>query len=529
MKPLRIRWIVLIGILCCVVLSVSAQASAPRFNMSYLYFGSPSSYLNAVDASRGSLTELSPSYFDLNADGSLKLNASLSTEFIQQMHQQKRTVVPFLSNHWNQEMGIAALDNRDELTDQIAEAVEKYQLDGIHVDLENLTHLHKQSYYEFVKLLRDKIPKEKTVAVAVAANPYGYTTGWQGSYDYEKLGKVADYLMIMAYDEHYEGGSPGAVTSLPFAKKSIDYALRYVPAEKVVLGIPFYGRIWSDQGSLMTGQGVPGTQIAKLIESYDGVVTFDSTSRSAVAHITLDANDKKPSIGGKTLTAGSYSIWFENEQAMKELLLLVEQYNLKGTGSWSLGQEMNQTWDYYSLWLNGLPFADAQGHWAMQEIVSIARAGIMTGMTSHSFAPDRSLTRAEAAVTLVRMLNLPTAPANTPDFVDTASHWARNEIRTAQYHGLVTGFDSQRFAPDAPMTRQEMAVLLDRAFSSLSSSPTMQNSFPDVTMQQNAWSYDAILRLSTAGILQGFPDGSFRPQDQVTRAQMVSMIQKLPS
>lgn len=510
-------------------MTVSASSVQEKaFNMSYLYFGNPASYVSIVDQAQGSIDEISPNYFELNSNGSLKDSINIDKGFVQQMHNRTIKVVPFLSNHWNQDLGIAALHNRELLTDQIAAAVQEYDLDGIHIDLENLTHAERQNYYELVKLLREKIPKEKTLAVAVAANPYAYTTGWQGSYDYEKLASVADYIMIMAYDEHYEGSRPGPVASLDFAKKSIMYALRYAPAEKIVLGVPFYGRIWGDSGKPPYGQGVSDAQIQVLIQAYHGVVTYDDVSQAAVAQIKIPSNSKKPTVGGKTLTEGTYFIWYENESSKKELLTLVKEYKLKGTGSWSLGQETKQTWDYYSLWLNGFYFVDVQGHWAMQDILSSARSGIMNGVSASSFAPDRSLTRAETAVILVRMLRLPAAPTETSAFSDTSLHWAKQEIASAQYSGLLNGRGDNLFYPDSPISRQEMAVLLDRAISSQTYLPSPKSPFTDVSSNdQTSWSYDAILHLSEAGILQGYPDGTFRPNDLLTRAQMTAIINKM--
>lgn len=512
--------------LCCFLAALalfSVSASAGRFNMTYLYFGSPSAYVQRVEQARGALDEISPNYFNLNEDGTLNVTDSGISNFVSQMHARGIRVVPFLSNHWDRALGIKALENREQLADQIAQAVKQYNLDGINVDIENVTHLHRDDYSRFVELLRRKLPKDKVVAVAVAANPYGLTTGWHGSYDYARLAKSADYLMLMSYDEHYQGGEPGPVASLSFMERSIQYALKYAPAEKLVLGFPFFGRIWSDQGTLMKGHGLSETQIQSLAAQYRGKTTQDSATGSAYTRITVTASDKKPVVNGITLTAGSYTIWHESEQSKKRQLALVEQYDLLGAGSWSLGQETPDTWNYFSLWLNGLPYADTQGHWAVQQIISAAERGLMAGVSSTAFAPDRSLTRAEAAVVLCRLFDLSPAPSSQKDFSDTRQHWARTYIRTAQYHGLVSGVGDNRYAPDSPVSRQEMAVMLDQALSLNVSIPS-RSPFPDVSRQETPWSYQAILRLYQAGILSGFDDGTFRPAARLSRAELAAML-----
>ena len=171
---------------------LTPAAAARRFSMSYVYFGSPSSYVERVDGTQGSLDEISPNYFNLNSDGTLNFTGGNdAAAFVEQMHRRGVRVVPFLSNHWDRELGRKALSNRKQLAEQIARAVVRYGLDGVNVDIENVTHQDRNAYSEFVELLRQKLPEDKIVAVSVAANPYGYTQGWHGSYDYRRLGAAA--------------------------------------------------------------------------------------------------------------------------------------------------------------------------------------------------------------------------------------------------------------------------------------------------------------------------------------------------
>ena len=175
----------------------------------YLYTGTDRQQVEYVNQTGDSLDVVSPSYFDIAQDGSLTLNTP-SSYFVEQMHQSGRKVVPFLSNHWNRTAGINALKDVETLSTQIAQYVEQYNLDGVNVDIENVTHNQRSQYTQLVRLLREKIPEHKEVSVAVAANPNGWTEGWHGSYDYAALAQYADHLMIMTYDEHYEGGDARA-------------------------------------------------------------------------------------------------------------------------------------------------------------------------------------------------------------------------------------------------------------------------------------------------------------------------------
>jgi len=118
-------------------------------------------------------------------------------------------------------------------------------LDGVDVNIENVTHEQRDAYTDLLRLLREKLPENKLVVTAVAANPNGWTIGWHGSYDYKALSNYCDYLMIMAYDESYRGSPEGPVSSKSFFDRSIEYALNQgVSKDKIVVGIPFFGRYW---------------------------------------------------------------------------------------------------------------------------------------------------------------------------------------------------------------------------------------------------------------------------------------------
>ncbi|GAB1477396.1 hypothetical protein MASR2M70_22340 [Bacillota bacterium] len=522
-------------VLVCFIFQTMVPSSAeepentnPRYAMSYIYFGDSGAYTGCVDRTEGSLNELSPNYFDLKADGSLSLTQAVNKGFVDEMHSRGISVVPFLSNHWNRELGQTALANMEALTEQLAEAVGKYDLDGVNVDIENLTEKERDLHTEFIRLLKEKLPEDKIIAVSVAANPYGINKGWKGSYDYEALGKHSDYLMIMAYDEHYNGSAPGTIAGISMAEKSIQYALGKVPKEKIVLGLPFYGRIWRDGPGYPQGVGIGNTEVQALIEKYDGKVIFDTKTMTPSATITVEAKDERPIIGGTAIEPDTYIIWFENQQSLKEKLKLLEKYDIKGAGSWSLGQETEDTWGYYKLWSNGCYFEDAAKHWARDYILKAYKNKWVRGVSDTSFSPEKTLTRAEGAAMLVRMLGLTAKTDEVPAFIDITGHWARDEIITAWGFNIVNGMSGDSFEPEAPVTREQMAFMLNNILKMYSiSGPGQIISFSDLGSGINSRSRDAIMQVGGMGILSGFGDGSFRPGEALTRGQMTSIMCKL--
>jgi spore germination protein YaaH len=502
-----------------------ARAAEYKQNMTYIYFGDYSRYTKMVEDTQNSVNEVAPAYFELDSSGNLILTPSVSSDFINNMHDKGILVVPYISNNWDRSIGRAALYNRETLARDLVKAVSDYDLDGINVDIENVTHTEREAYVDFVRILRELLPQGKILAVAVAANPNGATTGWLGSYDYAGLAQYSDYLMIMAYDEAYYGGTPGPVASLGFVEKSIKYALKYTSKDKLMLGLPFYGRIWAVNGGAPNGYGISNVKATELIGKYRGTVKYYADSGSACATITVKSSDIKPVIGGKTLASGTYVIWFSDERSTKASLELVTKYDLRGTGSWSLGQETDDTWDYYKLWLNGCTFEDIQNSWAKSSILTVFKAGLMNGTGPAAFSPDSPFTRAQAAAVLVRLMGLSAQEEEIYEFSDCSNHWAEAYIQTARKYGLVTGTGSNLFEPDRPVTREEIAVMLSRLLSE--SCEAKQSSFTDVTQTADSWSYFAIAELSSQGIITGYPDNSFRPSKQLTRAELAVIIARL--
>lgn len=525
--------IVLIQILV-IVLTFTSKSRALRFNMSFLYGNYD--YVDLVTRTGNSLNEVSPSYFDLYNSGNLKLN-KVDKNFVNEMHNQGVKVVPFLSNHWDKEKGRSALNNIENLTNQIADAIKTYNLDGVHVDIENVTEKDRSNYTLLVKTLRQKIGTEKIVAVAVAANPYNWKTGWHGSYDYAALAEYADYLMIMAYDEHYESGEAGPVASIGFVEKSIQYALTKVNSEKIVLGIPFFGRYWPDS-SYYGGYGVSLTRIETLLSKYKNVVTYDENTQAIKAVITIKSSDLKPMINGRTLNTGTYTFWYENEKSISEKLKMVNKYNLKGTGSWSLGQEPVSTWEYYTKKLNeGIQTEENRkdpieniateiySEWAVEAITYVKEQGWMQGKTETEFYAKDKLKRAEFATILARVLNLYQYSAQSKAYTDTVGHWAEEAIKLVTATGYMRGYEDNSFKPEKYITREEIATVL----SNMNLNENVEEIekvtlFSDV--KESRWSYNSIKKIAQLGILKGYEDGTFKPKKDISREEMAVILKR---
>ncbi len=362
-KNLKVRSVkilvagVLVSTIAFSTLFHGSAAGSDKYSMAYIYTGTTAQQISYIERTNSSLDTVSPNYFDINTDGSLKVNP-ISQDFVNRAHALHMKVVPYLSNNWDRQGGINALKNYNALATQLATLIANNNLDGINIDIENVTELQRDQYTAFVASLQAKIPEEKEISVAVAANPNNWTTGWHGSYDYAKLAQYADHLLIMTYDEHFPGGSAGPIASIGWVENSVKYALKHTSCDKIMLGLPFFGRIWSSDGNFM-GNGLNLTSVNSAISTYNAKVSYDPTYQSPKAEFTITDKTAGGTLTGKALKAGNYTIWYENNDSYAAKLALVGKYNLKGAGSWALGQEPANFWDNYGTWLNGAVAVDA--------------------------------------------------------------------------------------------------------------------------------------------------------------------------
>ena len=339
----------LIASLIIIAIPTSTLAKE-RLSIGYIY-NSSITHSQIVENTKESVNVVSPTSFDLDSNGRLVVNSLMNKEFIAEMHEKNIKVTPFLSNHWERKKAKKALDKPEKLVEDIVNAVNEYDLDGINIDLENLTSGYRNKLTTFMELLREALPSDKTLSIAVAANPEKLETTWVAAYDYEKLAQCTDYLILMAYDEHCQGGSPGPVASIDFVEKSIKVVLENVSKDKLVLGIPLYGRFWKD-GEEYGGEAIVIGCVENIIKKYRNVPEFDTQTMTPKLKVEIDEIRTNAFVNGRYLEAGVYDIWYENENSIKAKLKLINKYNLLGAGLWALDNESKAFWEYYKDALN---------------------------------------------------------------------------------------------------------------------------------------------------------------------------------
>lgn len=219
---------------------------------------------------------------------------------------------------------------RTKLVNALVAAAIQYDLDGINIDFENVKKKNVAAYLQF---LRELVLKCHVNDLVVSVDNYT-PANYNAYYNLQEQGRIVDYVILMAYDEHYNGSEEsGSVSSLPFVKNGIKNTLAKVPKERVVTGLPFFTRLWKEKKS---GKGKPEPTAYSM----------------SGAESILRANDTEPKWDEATgqyfaqykANGFIYKIWLEEETSLKKKLEVVKKSDVAGVAFWKLGFERAITW-----------------------------------------------------------------------------------------------------------------------------------------------------------------------------------------
>lgn len=186
----------------------------------------------------------------------------------------------------------------------------------------------------------------------------------------------------------------------------------------------------------------------------------------------------------------------------------------------------------YVLGLNGIPseFADIQGHWAYQSIVGLQDKGYIDGFTEQGkllYKPDQAITREQFITYLVKAKELFLSNHSTSSMTDISQSNRKTYLITAIEYGLIDGYPDATFRPDKPINRAEIATVLTRseALTAAEDAGKSQVSFKDVSVSH--WASATIQAASASGLFNGYEDGTFRPDNPITRAEAAAVIYRI--
>ena len=314
--------------------------------------------LQRIADSKG-LTTIAPTWFHVeNTDGNM--NSIASADYVNYAHQANievwATIRDFdggISSYEESYELLRYTSKRENLINQLMAEALRVGIDGINVDFEKISDECGEHYIQFIRELSVRCRQNGIVLSIDNYVPKGYNM----QYNRKEQGIVADYVIIMGYDEHY-GGSPvaGPVASYNFVKEGIEETLKEVPAEKVINGIPFFSRLWEETPKtaeeLAEQQGTEAAQYDMKVESQAfGMSQARSKVDEAGAELTWN-DELKQNYATWTIESTTYEIWLEDEQSIEEKLKLMKEYKLAGTSAWALGQESPEVWNLIQKYVN---------------------------------------------------------------------------------------------------------------------------------------------------------------------------------
>lgn len=286
-----------------------------------------------------SLQILSPTWFHL-LDGEGNMKNLADPAYVHWARNRGYLLWAMVSNSFNREITAEVLSSsalRRKVMDQLLIYARLYDLAGLNIDFENFHYTCGGYFTQFIRELAPLCAEEGLV-LSVAVSMVSDEPNWSRGYDRGALAEAADYIALMAYDEHWENAPlSGPVASLPWVERGIERLLEEVPPEKLILGVPFYSRLWQ----LASAGG-------------DESLSSRSYSMGRVAEILADQEahlywDEKACQNAAEYSDGEdfYKLWLEDCDSMALRLELVKRYRLAGVAGWRRGLESPEIWELF--------------------------------------------------------------------------------------------------------------------------------------------------------------------------------------
>lgn len=278
---------------------------------------------------------ISPTWFSVT-DETGTISSLASADYVKLAHDAGREVWGLIDNFneaFDETTDLAYASVRSRIIEQLLAEAASCGMDGINVDFENLKEAGIPHYLQFLRELTSAAHTQNLVVSVDTPVPQAYTMYYQRG----EQARFVDYMIVMAYDEHFAGSEEaGSVSSLPFVQQAVEEMTRVMPADQVICGIPFYTRVWTEKfGQSAITSEVLGMDGAKNYAKENQMTeTWDASLGQNVA--TVETSDAR------------YTIWMEDEQSMEEKLKVIQSADLAGVAEWKLGFERADVWSLIS-------------------------------------------------------------------------------------------------------------------------------------------------------------------------------------
>lgn len=278
----------------------------------------------------GTMNVISPTWFFLDGNEG-DIQAMPSKAYVEKAHSRNMEVWALLENislECNTHEVLSFTSKREKLINTLMGYLLEYDIDGINVDFESLSG---ETGEHFTQFLRELSIACRLNGIVLSVDNYVPRES-NTFYNRKEQGVVADYVIIMGYDEHWGGGGvAGSVASIGYVQEGIEKTLKDVPAEKIINALPFYTRVWKTKGGEVTSEALGMEAAAEFISKYDVPTVWDEETCQNYGEIQM----------GDTF----YQVWLEDERSIETKLTVMKNLNVGGVAAWQLGLEDKDIWD----------------------------------------------------------------------------------------------------------------------------------------------------------------------------------------
>ena len=294
----------------------------------------------------GGTNIMSPSWFVLQSNG-LKASPRISTDYVRTYRDKGYQVWPLVTNQFDPSFTASILGQSGSglwatYAQQLVQYALAYGFEGYNFDFENIHESHRDQLSHFVAYLSDYLHQ---YGIYTSIDVTGYSTSeyWSRVYDRPALSKSVDYVVHMAYDEvGHSSPTAGPVASYPWVRKQTEQMLGEVPANKLVLGIPFYTRIWTESYGRAQSKTLTIADSRNYLKAFEDNVVWNDQLRGYTLTIPsqgLVKKDPRIPLIFNHQSGTVQMIWFEDNKSLEEKLALVNELQLAGFAAWRKGFE----------------------------------------------------------------------------------------------------------------------------------------------------------------------------------------------
>ena len=295
-----------------------------------IYSESGNDTFDSVVNGTGTMNVISPTWFFLDGNEG-DIQAMPSKAYVEKAHSRNMEVWALLENislECNTHEVLSYTSKREKLINTLMDYLLEYDIDGINVDFESLSG---ETGEHFTQFLRELSIACRLNGIVLSVDNYVPRES-NTFYNRKEQGVVADYVIIMGYDEHWgSGGVAGSVASIGYVQEGIEKTLKDVPAEKIINALPFYTRVWKTKGGEVTSEALGMEAAAEFISKYDVPTVWDEETCQNYGEIQM----------GDTF----YQVWLEDERSIETKLTVMKNLNVGGVAAWQLGLEDKDIWD----------------------------------------------------------------------------------------------------------------------------------------------------------------------------------------